>query len=259
MTKYAGEIIVGILGQWASGKSSAAKILIRYLGGENKTIFITDRVFVVGQAVKYILGEENSKGILSLEADGSQRLDSDHGTVWLSPEEDLQSVDLNRVRIDIPDDIYDKELPAWLNNARLELGNEILKKAAEGKPIVIEAGFGKIPIDHTISDLFLRLGEAGVDPKRVKWIVIEASFEIRSKRNERRQDTVPDHLFNRYAGGGGDLDPDQQKRLGERGTTIRRVFNDHNNFEKFKADLIAAFTEMYGDVPHTETSKQESE
>jgi uridine kinase len=44
MTELEGEIIVGILGQWASGKSTAAGILVRYLGGEGKVVFINDRV-----------------------------------------------------------------------------------------------------------------------------------------------------------------------------------------------------------------------
>jgi uridine kinase len=34
MNERKGEIIVGILGQWASGKSTAAKTLVSYLGGE---------------------------------------------------------------------------------------------------------------------------------------------------------------------------------------------------------------------------------
>jgi hypothetical protein len=240
----AGEIIVGILGQWASGKSSAAKTLVRYLGGEGKTIFITDREFVVSQAVNLILGPDYSEAVINTEQDGRQRFDSEFGTVWLEPGEDLNTIDLNTLRLDLPDDIYDQELPAWLNNARLEIGYQIHVKSAEGKPIVIEAGFGKNPEDHTIADLFVKLESAGVEPQRVKWMIIEAGFDKRSQRNALRQDTVPAHLFLCYAADGGDLDPDQQKRLEEQGTKITRVPNNHDDFEKFKADIIAAYEEM---------------
>ena len=43
MGELEGEIIVGILGQWASGKSTASGTLVRYLGGEGEVIFISDR------------------------------------------------------------------------------------------------------------------------------------------------------------------------------------------------------------------------
>jgi uridine kinase len=43
MIDHKGDIVVGVLGQWASGKSTAARTLIRYLGGEGKVTFITDR------------------------------------------------------------------------------------------------------------------------------------------------------------------------------------------------------------------------
>ena len=42
-------IIVGILGQWASGKTEGAKTLIRHLGGEDKVTFLTDRVLFASQ------------------------------------------------------------------------------------------------------------------------------------------------------------------------------------------------------------------
>lgn len=248
MSEQAGEIIVGILGQWASGKSSAAKILINYLGGEGKTIFITDREFLVQQAVDYILGPESSKINISIEDDGRKRLDGEHGTIWLKPGEDLDTVDLNTLRLDIPDDLYDINAPEWLNRARLDIGDQILERSADGKPIVIEAGFGKVPFDHTIPDLFKRLYEAGVAPQRVKWIIVQAGFDKRSQRNELRRDRVPVHLFSRYADVGGDLDPEHQKRLEENGTRIKRVANDHDDFEKFKADIIAAFEELFRNV-----------
>ena len=75
MKELGEEIIVGILGQWASGKSAAARTLIEYLGGEGKVVFINDQELLVGQAVKHFLGLEDSQVKLSIEDDGRQRLD----------------------------------------------------------------------------------------------------------------------------------------------------------------------------------------
>jgi hypothetical protein len=242
MIELEGEIIVGILGQWASGKTAAARTLIRYLGGAGEVVFITDRDLFASQAVNHILELEDSKVVVSIEDDGRQRLDGEHATVWLDPGEDLKSVDLSTLyRFNVHDDV----LPAWLNRARVELGYQICERSAHGKPIVIEAGFGKNPFDHTISDLFMRLEEAGVEPKQVKWIIIEAGYDKRSERNQKRRDTVPVDVFARYAADGGDLDPDHQKRLEEQGTIIKRVPNDHDDIERFRADMIAAFEEMF--------------
>jgi len=244
MTELEGEIIVGILGQWASGKSAAARTLIRYLGGEGEVAFITDRELFASQAVHHILEIEDSKVTSSIEDDGRQRLDGEHATVWLGPGEDLKTVDLNTLQFDVHDNV----LPAWLDRARVELGYQICERSAEGKPIVLEAGFGKNPFDHTISDLFVRLEEAGVEPKQVKWIIVEAGYEKRSERNEKRRDSVPVDVFARYAADGGDLDPDHQKRLEEQGTIIKRVPNDHDDIERFRADIIAAFEEVFRGV-----------
>jgi hypothetical protein len=256
MIEHEGEIIVGILGQWASGKSSAAKTLIRYLGGEDEVVFITDREFFTSQAVNHILELEDSKVIFSIENDGRQRLDGAYGTVWLDPGEDLNTVDLSTLRLDVLDDVYDNEAPAWLNRARVELGYQICERSADGKPIVIEAGFGKNPFDHTISDLFIRLEEAGAESKQVKWIIVEAGYDIRSERNKKRRDRVPGNLFSRYAVDGGDLDPDHQKRLEEQGIKIKRVPNHHEDIERFRADIITAFEEMFRDMIPTLDDKQ---
>jgi hypothetical protein len=59
---------------------------------------------------------------------------------------------------------------------------------------------------------------------------------------------VPAELFDRYAADGGDLDPDHQKRLEEQGTVIRRVPNDYDDIARFRAGIIAAFEEMFGDL-----------
>jgi hypothetical protein len=249
------ETIVGILGQWASGKSTAARILVNYLGGEDEATFITDRVLVAGQAVNHILELGDAKVKLRIEDDGRQRLEGDLASVWLGPGEDLKTVDLNTLLFDLHADVYDNvalESNNWLDEARLELGHQIREKSALGKPIVIEAGFGtnteprgENPFSHTISDLFVRLEEAGVEPKQVKWIIIEASYEKRSARNNKRQDSVPAVEFDRLAADGGDLDPDHQNRLENQGTTIKRLLNNHDDIERFKADIIAVFEEMF--------------
>ncbi len=244
MVEIEGEIIVGVLGQWASGKSTAAKILFRYLGGEGEVVFISDRELFASQAVNHILELEDSKVKLSIEDDGRQRLDGVHATVWLGPGEDLKTVDLNTLNFDVHDNMQG----LWLDRARIKLGHQICGRSTGGKPIVIEAGFGKNPFGHTISDLFTRLEETGVGPKQVRWIIIEAGYDKRSERNEKRRDRVPSNVFSRYAADGGDLDPGNQNRLEEQGTIIKRVPNDHDDIERFRADIIAAFKEMFSDV-----------
>ena len=245
------EIIVGIIGQWASGKSTASKTLVEYLGGEGEVVFINDQILLIGQAVKYFLDLEDSKVELSREDDGRQRLDSELATVWLSPGEDLETADLSHVYFATYEDVL---LWDWINIARVELGHQICERAAEGRPIVIEAGFGtntepigENPFSHTISDLFKRLEEAGLESKRVKWMIIEADFEKRFERNQKRRIVVPADLFNRYAANGGYLEPDDQIRLEERGTIIKRVLNDHDDIERFRADIVATFIEMFRD------------
>ncbi|MFX0145205.1 MAG: hypothetical protein ACFE9C_14155, partial [Candidatus Hodarchaeota archaeon] len=163
------------------------------------------------------------------------------------PGEDLKTVDLNTLNLDVHDNVQ----ALWLNRARIELGHQICERSKGGKPIVIEAGFGKNPFDHTISDLFTRLEETGVEPKQVWWIIVEAGYDKRSERNEKRRDRVPSDVFARYAADGGDLDPDHQNRLEEQGTIIKRVPNDHDDIERFKADIIAAIKEMFRDVSPT--------
>ena len=250
MIESGGEIIVGVLGQWASGKSTAAGTLVGHVGGEDKVIFITDRDLFAGQAVKYLLGLEDSQVTGTLEDDGTRRLEGEHAVVWLGPGEDLKSVDLSTLKWNLHEDV----IPAWLNRARVEVGHQIRERAADGKPIVIEAGFGKHPTDHTIPDLFIALGEAGVESEQVKWIIVEAGFDKRSERNKKRLldhtdiAAPPVDVFARYAADGGDLDPDHQSRLKERGTIIKRVHNDHDEIERFRADIIAAFEESFRGV-----------
>ena len=252
MKELGEEIIVGILGQWASGKSAAARTLIEYLGGEGKVVFINDQELLVSQAVKHFLGLEDSQVKLSIEDDGRQRLDDEHATVWLGPGEDLRTVDLNTVRFDTHDS---EVLWDWITRARVELGYRICERSVDGKPIVIEAAYGTNtepigdnPFSHTIADLFVRLKEGGVEPKQVRWIIVEAGYERRSERNQKRRIIVPSDVFDKYAADGGDLDPDHQNRLEEQGTIIRRVPNDHDDIERFRAEVTAAFEEMFRGV-----------
>lgn len=242
MIKPGGEIIVGILGQYASGKSEAARTLVRYLGGEGKVVFITDRELVARQAVQDILGLEGVNVRSSLEEDGRRRLEGVHATVWLRPGEDLNSVDLNTLRFDAATDV----VYHWLDRSRVELGRLICQRSAEGKPIVIEAGFGQNPLCQSLSHLFARLDEAGVEPRQVQWILVEAGFDIRAERNRRRRDKVPVEVFAVIAADGGDLDPEHQHRLEAQGTTINRVPNEHDDLQRFRADIIAAFEELFG-------------
>jgi len=237
-----GGIVVGVLGQWASGKSTAAETLVRYLGGEGKVVFLTDYVLFASQAVHHILELEGSRVTPSFEDDGRQRLDGEHAKVWLGPGEDLNTVDLSSLRFEVDDDA----LPAWLDRARVELGYQICERSAEGKPLVIEAGFGEQPVGHTVSDLFRSLEGAGVGPEQVRWIIVETGYEKRSERNEKRRFGPPVEVFAKYAADGGDLDLDQQSRLEERGARIERVSNDHDDINRFRADIIAAVEGMFG-------------
>jgi hypothetical protein len=246
MTGLEGVVIVGVLGQWASGKSTAAVTLVEYLGGEGQVGFLSDFAHLARQAVNHVLELEDPKVGWSLEEDGSQRLAGEDAIVWLRPGEDLTTVDLSVLHFDVRDDV----VPAWLNRARVELGKQICEASAEGKPIVVEAAFGRKPPDHTISDLFVALEQGGADPKQVRWILVEAGYDKRSERNEKRRHGPSVEVFATYAPDGGDLDPDQQRRWEEEGMIIRRVSNDHDDIGRFRADVIAAFEEMFrGEFP----------
>jgi hypothetical protein len=259
MVEPKSEIIIGILGQWASGKSTAAKILVNYLGGKEEVIFLNDQDFLIRQAVNHIVEREYAKVKYSIEEDGRQRFESGFATVWLDPGEDLKTVDISKVRFNTYNDAV---LCDWINRARVELGRQIHKRAAEGNPIVIEAAFGsnkeltnENPFGHTILELFMRLPEGGIEPQQIKWIVVEANYDKRSERNQNRQVTVPIDVFARYAADGGDLNPDQQTSLEAQGLKIKRVANDHDDIEKFRAEIIAAFEELCTGNAALETAK----
>ena len=64
----------------------------------------------------------------------------------------------------------------------------------------------------------------------------------------------PVDVFARYAADGGDMDPDVQSRIEERGAIIKRVPNDHSDIERFRADIIAAFDEMFKGVLPAKTN-----
>lgn len=249
MIEPGGGIIVGVLGQWASGKTEAARTLVRYLGGEGKVVFLTDRVLFASQVVNHILELEDSKVVVSIEDNGRQRLDGELATVWLGPGEDLRTVDASTLHFDIYDD---QVMNAWRLRAKVELGAQIRERSAGGKPIVIETAFGpnidpvgeENPYGRTISDLFTRLENAGVEPGQVKWIIVEAGYDKRSERNEKRRDSIPAYYFDKLGADGGDLTPDHQRKVEERGTIIKRVPNEHDDIERFRADIIAAFEEI---------------
>jgi hypothetical protein len=248
MLGYEGDIVIGVLGQWASGKTVAAKALISHLGGGSQVVFITDRALFAGQATRYMLELDEAELKVTLEDDGRRRFDGEVASVWLRPGEDMVSVDLTRLRFRVDDDV----IPEWQRRARAELGREICKWSGCGKPLVIEASFGPDyeapghePLKLSISDLFASFEEAGVPASLVKWLVVEAGQEIREARNRGRGAKVPLKLFARYAADGGDLEAQEQRRLAERGMQIRRVANDHDDIERFRADVIAAFQALF--------------
>ena len=246
---YAG-VVVGVLGQWASGKTEAARTLIHHLGGEGNVVFLSDRGLFASQAIKHMLALEDSEAAVRVEDDGRQRLDCDLLTIWLPPGEELRSVEPSSIRFEMYDD---EVLDSFRRRAKMELGHQIHERAADGKPVVVEAAFGSNPEEagdnaygRTIADLFARLQRAEVEPCQVKWIIIEASCATRAARNAKRADKIPDHFFERFAVDGGDLAPDHERRLVEQGTLIRRVPNDHDDVERFRVDIVAAFLEMSG-------------
>jgi DNA helicase HerA-like ATPase len=93
-----GEIIVGVLGQYASGKSEAARSLIRYLGGKDEAIFINDRELLTRLAVDHLLELDEAQVTSTMEEDGTQRLDGKLATIWLRRGEDLNTLDLDTLR-----------------------------------------------------------------------------------------------------------------------------------------------------------------
>jgi hypothetical protein len=242
MTGRDGNIVVGVLGQWASGKSTAVRTLVQHLGGEGEVVVLNDAALLGQQVADYVLEQRDCTAKPSIEDDGSQRWEAEYANVWLAPGQDWETVDLVTLRYSVSD----KVLPVWLDRARIELGHQIREKPSDGRPMVVEAGFGEYPLGHGIAELFSRLEEAGVQPGLVKWIIVEADFEKRAERNERRRYGPPVHVFARYASDGGDLDPDDQKCLEERGAIISRVSNDHDDIEGFRADIIAAFERLHG-------------
>ncbi len=250
MTETHAGIVVGVLGQWASGKTEAARTLIRHLGGEDKVVFLTDRALFASQAVKHVLDLEDSEVVVSVDDDGRQRLDSELVTVWLAPGEDLGSVEPSTLKFDIHDD---EVLLAFRKRAKMELGCQIRERSVSGNPVVVEAAFGpnpeqegENPYGRTIADLYARLEGARVEPGQVKWIIVEAACDTRAERNAKRQDRIPVHYFERFAADRGDLAPDHERRLVEQGALIRRVPNDHDDIERFRADIVAAFEELFG-------------
>ena len=242
------EITVGILGQWASGKTEAARTLIGHLGGPGKVTFLSDRELFFRQAHEYFLGLNESQVTTVLEADGSRRLQSEQAALWLGPGEDLRSVNLSSLRF-YPDD---ETSASWLAASRRELGDRIRVRCAEDKPVVIEVAFGPDvrdlgggPLRLTVADFFSGLEDAGLEAEQIKWIIVEAGYQVRSRRNDRQGAHVPVDIFDRFAAGGGDLTPEQQKEWEKQGMTFIRVSNDHEDIEKFRSDIITAFEEIF--------------
>jgi hypothetical protein len=246
-------LVVGVLGQWASGKTEAARTLIRHLGGRDEVTFLSDRVLWISYLIQHVRALDDSEVSVSLEADERQRLDSELVTVWLRPGETLESVDPATLNAEIYDDDL---LVAWRRRGKVELGRRLLAESVGRRPVVVEAAFGpnpegedENPYGRTISDLFGRLERAGFDPSRAKWIIVQAGLATRARRNALRQDTIPARFFERFAADGGDLDPDRESALVAQGAQIRRVPNDHDDIEQFRADIVAAYEDMLVRMP----------
>ena len=92
MIQPRGEVIVGVLGPWASGKTTAARTLVNYLGGEDEVVFINDRVLLAGQAVNHIRELGDSRVKRTTTDDGGQRLAGERAIVYLGPGQDLETV-----------------------------------------------------------------------------------------------------------------------------------------------------------------------
>lgn len=257
MSQHGSNAVIGVLGQWASGKSTAAKILVEHLGGERSVIFLTDRELLAGFAARHI-GELDEARIKRRPDDaGGVWLEGELAIVHLPPGKDLDSVELNTLLFDLEDAVYD-EVPlgqlGWFDRVRLELGRQILERSSSGAPVVIEAAFGtntdprgENPFRHTVADLFTRLSESGVAPGQVRWIIIQAGYETRAERNRRRSDKVPEEEFDRFAADGGDLTPEQEREWRDRGLEFARVQNDHADVERFKSDILAACDQLLGE------------
>jgi len=141
MSAPEGEVIVGVLGQWASGKSTAARILIDYLGGDDQVVFLNDQVAVTAKVVNYVLGLEKCQVSSATAEGGMVRLGDDRAGVWLAPGEDLRTVDRSSLRFAVRDDV----LSRWLIAARVELGHQICESAGRKTGGRGEPGFGKNP------------------------------------------------------------------------------------------------------------------
>ena len=68
-------IMVGILGQWASGKSTAARIRVEFLGGEDEVVFLIDRSLIAGLALEHALEGDSTRVRRIFEEDGLQRIE----------------------------------------------------------------------------------------------------------------------------------------------------------------------------------------
>jgi len=76
-------VVVGVLGQWASGKSTAAKTLVKHLGGPDQVIFINDRKLLGAQVTDYIRRLPEAQLRRSVDAAGVRKLEGPLMTVRL--------------------------------------------------------------------------------------------------------------------------------------------------------------------------------
>jgi hypothetical protein len=204
--------------------------------------------------VDYILGLDDSK-IIHTTSEKGESFEGELAIVYVPPGETLETLDFNALLFDLKDEVYNNvpmNTYSWFDQIRIELGRQIRERSREGKPIVIEAGFGtntdkkgENPMSHSIHDLFTLLEVAKLDPNLVKWIIIEASYQVRLMRNQKRKDTVPAKEFDRFAASGGDLTPAEEQEWVKGGARFIRVPNNHDDYQRFKKDIIAAYKELF--------------
>lgn len=231
-----------IVGEFASGKTTAAG-------------FVENQLRVNGEVLSNSDREEYARGVLhdlrehqqSTEMMGEGRLvvRGRHATAFVTEGEDFSSTPLYELSFRVHDNTIPYE-------ARRRLGFWMLAGLDDEMPRVMEIAIGtnkssegENPFSHTLADFVDIVEEVGVLPEHLRIIYLEASFETRSQRNQRRPDPVPWEAFEQYAAEGGGLTLGFAQELQERGAVIVRVNNDHDNLLKFQREVEGAFRSLY--------------
>ena len=87
-------VVVGVLGECASDKSTAARILVDHLGGPDQVIFLDDRSLVAAHAVEHVRQLPETQLERSVDAAGLNKISGPLMTVRPPPGETLDTVDI---------------------------------------------------------------------------------------------------------------------------------------------------------------------